>query len=46
MHLANGLIDCTEIWNKIGIYPKTKLVQYEIYQPWLPKSTNRIVRRY
>ncbi len=46
VHLTNGLIDCIEIWNKIGIYPKHELFQYEIYQTWLPEKTRQIIKRY
>lgn len=30
VHIANGLIDCLEIWNKIGDYPKEELITYEL----------------
>jgi hypothetical protein len=30
VHFSNGLIDCLEIWNKLGDYPKQELVTYEL----------------
>ena len=33
VHLTNGLIDCVEIWNKPGPYPKGELVTYRL-KPW------------
>jgi hypothetical protein len=30
VHLTDGLIDCVEIWNKVGSYPKAELVTYEL----------------
>lgn len=45
VHLTNGLIDCIEIWNKIGFYPKSELLQYEIYQNWKLKNRKRIIRK-
>jgi hypothetical protein len=30
VHISNGLIECLEIWNKIGDYPKEELVTYEL----------------
>lgn len=30
VHLADGLIDCVEIWNKSGNYPKVEIVTYEL----------------
>lgn len=30
IHFSNGLIDCLEIWNKLGDYPKEELVTYEL----------------
>lgn len=30
VHFANGLIECLEIWNKLGDYPKEELVTYEL----------------
>jgi hypothetical protein len=30
VHLTDGLIDCVEIWNKIGDYPKEELLTYEL----------------
>jgi hypothetical protein len=30
VHLTDGLIDCVEIWNKIGDYPKAELLSYEL----------------
>lgn len=30
VHLTDGLIDCVEIWNKVGSYPKEELLTYEL----------------
>jgi hypothetical protein len=30
VHLTEGLIDCVEIWNKLGDYPKEDLITYEL----------------
>ncbi|WP_375578510.1 hypothetical protein ABWH96_15980 [Marivirga tractuosa] len=30
MHLTDGLIDCVEIWNKLGDYPKEELITYKL----------------
>ena len=30
VHLTDGLIDCVEIWNKLGEYPKAELITYEL----------------
>lgn len=30
VYFSNGLIECLEIWNKIGDYPKEELVTYEL----------------
>lgn len=30
VHISNGLIECLEIWNKLGDYPKEDLVTYEL----------------
>ncbi len=30
VHLTDGLIDCIEIWNKLGDYPKEELITYEL----------------
>jgi hypothetical protein len=30
VHITDGLIDCVEIWNKIGDYPKEELLTYEL----------------
>ena len=30
VHFSNGLIDCLEIWNKLGDYPKEELISYEL----------------
>ena len=30
VHLTDGLIDCVEIWNKLGDYPKEELITYEL----------------
>lgn len=30
VHFSNGLINCLEIWNKLGDYPKEELVSYEL----------------
>jgi hypothetical protein len=30
IHFSNGLIDCLEIWNKLGDYPREELVTYKL----------------
>ncbi len=30
VHFSNGLIDCVEIWNKLGEYPNEELVTYTL----------------
>lgn len=30
VHFSNGLIDCVEIWNKLGDYPMQELISYEL----------------
>ena len=30
IHLTDGLIDCVEIWNKLGSYPESELLTYEL----------------
>jgi hypothetical protein len=30
IHFSNGLIECLEIWNKLGDYPREELVSYEL----------------
>jgi hypothetical protein len=30
VHFSNGIIDCVEIWNKTGDYPKEELLTYEL----------------
>ena len=30
VHFSNGIIDCVEIWNKLGDYPKEELLTYEL----------------
>lgn len=30
VYLSDGLIDCVEIWNKLGEYPKEELVTYNL----------------
>ncbi|WP_386126693.1 hypothetical protein [Winogradskyella litorisediminis] len=30
IHFSNGIIDCVEIWNKLGDYPKGELLTYEL----------------
>ena len=30
VYLTDGLIDCVEIWNKVGDFPKEELLTYEL----------------
>ena len=30
VHFSGGIIDCVEIWNKIGSYPKEELLTYKL----------------
>lgn len=30
VHFSNGIIDCVEIWNKLGDYPQEELFTYEL----------------
>ena len=30
IHFSDGIIDCVEIWNKVGDYPKEELLTYEL----------------
>ena len=30
VHFSNGIINCVEIWNKLGDYPKNELLTYEL----------------
>ena len=30
VHFSDGLIDCVEIWNKLGDYPEGELLSYEL----------------
>ena len=30
VHFSNGIIECVEICNKLGVYPKTELLTYEL----------------
>jgi len=30
VHFTDGIIDCLEIWNKLGEYPKEELVTYQL----------------
>ena len=30
VYLTDGLIDCVEIWNKLGEYPKGDIINYEL----------------
>lgn len=30
VHITNGIIDCVEIWNKIGPFPEGELITYEL----------------
>ena len=30
VHFSEGIIECVEIWNKLGVYPKTELLTYQL----------------
>lgn len=30
VHFSEGIIDCVEIWNKLGKYPKEEMLSYEL----------------
>lgn len=35
VHVTEGLIDCVEIWNKLGDYPQEEPTVYKVYQAWV-----------
>lgn len=46
LYLTNGIIDCLEIWNKIGdSYPTTEPDRYELHQMWLEEGKRRSIIR-
>ncbi len=45
VHLINGIINCVEILNKIGVYPTKEPDNYAIYQIWIDEDKRRTIIR-